>query len=69
MCSANRNQGVAFGSVYLQPPVSEPIPQVFDRWVTTDFWNHGVVCYPTMTSHWLEVGEGKIRLKFRFDHE
>jgi hypothetical protein len=30
-------------------------------------WNHGVVCYTTTTGHWLEVGEGKIRLKFRFD--
>lgn len=47
--------------------MSEPTPVVYDQWVETKLWNHGSVCYPTTTGHSLEIEEGSVSLRFRFD--
>ena len=49
--------------------MSKRKPFASPDYIETSLWNHGEVRYQTDTPGWLAIGDGEVKLRYRFDYD
>lgn len=49
--------------------MSKRKPFASQDYIETSLWNHGEVRYQTNTPGWLVIGDGEVKLRYRFDYD